>query len=68
MVEVVNDFIGRGFPGTAVEAVTSISFDDVVDCRAKIDALAAIQNQPAFTVLAAAFKRVMNIIKDNDTT
>ncbi len=64
----VNDLIGRGFPGTAVEAVTSVSFDDVVDCRAKIDALAAIQNQPAFTVLAAAFKRVMNIIKDNDTT
>jgi len=59
----VNDLIGRGIPGSAVEAVTSVSFDDVVDCRAKIDALAAIREQPAFTVLAAAFKRVMNIIK-----
>ena len=59
----VNDIIGKGVPGSAVEAVTSVSFDDVVDCRAKIDALAAIRNQPAFTVLAAAFKRVMNIIK-----
>lgn len=59
----VNDLIGRGIPGSAVEAVTSVSFDDVVDCRAKIDALAAIREQPSFTVLAAAFKRVMNIIK-----
>jgi glycyl-tRNA synthetase beta chain len=59
----VNDLIGNGVPGSAVEAVTSVSFDDAVDCRARIDALAAIGNQPAFTVLAAAFKRVMNIIK-----
>jgi len=64
----VNDLIGRGIPGSAVEAVTSVSFNDVVDCRAKIDALAAIREQPAFTVLAAAFKRVMNIIKDNVET
>ena len=61
----VNDMIGKGVPGSAVEAVTSVSFDDVVDCRAKIDALAAIRDQPAFTVLAEAFKRVMNIIKDH---
>ena len=64
----VNDLIGRGVPGSAVEAVTSVSFDDVVDCHAKIDALAAIREQETFTVLAAAFKRVMNIIKDNDET
>jgi glycyl-tRNA synthetase beta chain len=62
----VNDLIGRGVPGSAVEAVTSVGFDDVVDCHAKIDALAAIREQETFTVLAAAFKRVMNIIKDND--
>ncbi len=59
----VNDLTGKGVPGVAVEAVTSVVFDDVVDCRARIDALTAIRNQPAFTVLAAAFKRVMNIIK-----
>jgi glycyl-tRNA synthetase beta chain len=64
----VNDLIGRGIPGSAVEAVTSVAFDDVVDCRAKIDALAAIREQPAFTVLAAAFKRVMNIIKGHHAT
>ena len=64
----VNDLIGKGVPGSAVEAVTSVAFDDVVDCRARIDALAAIRNQPAFTVLAAAFKRVMNIIKGHHAT
>jgi glycyl-tRNA synthetase beta chain len=63
----INDLIGRGIPGAAVEAVTSVSFDDVVDCRARIDALAAIREQEAFTVLAAAFKRVMNIVKGNNT-
>jgi glycyl-tRNA synthetase beta chain len=64
----VNDLTGQGVPGAAVEAVTSISFDDVVDCRARIDALAAIREQPSFTVLAAAFKRVMNIIKGHHQT
>jgi len=64
----VNDLTGRGIPGSAVEAVTSVSFDDVLDCRAKIDALAAIREQPSFTVLAAAFKRVMNIIKGHYAT
>jgi len=42
-----------------------VSFDDVVECRRKIDALMTISKQPAFTLLAAAFKRVMNIIKDS---
>ena len=64
----VNDLIGRGVPGSAIEAVTTVSFDDVVDCRARIDALSAIREQPSFTVLAAAFKRVMNIIKGHDAT
>ena len=64
----VNDLIGRGIPGSAVEAVTSVAFDDAVDCRARIDALAEIREQPSFTVLAAAFKRVMNIIKEHHGT
>jgi glycyl-tRNA synthetase beta chain len=64
----VNDLIGKGIPGSAVEAVTSVAFDDIVDCRGRIDALAAIRNQSAFTILAAAFKRVMNIIKGHNPT
>jgi glycyl-tRNA synthetase beta chain len=61
----VNDMVARGIPRAAIEAVISVSFDDVVDCRARIEALAAVKEQPTFAVLAAAFKRVMNIIKDS---
>ena len=64
----VNDLISKGVPAEAVEAVTSISFDDVVDCRKKIDALVSISSQPAFAFLAGSFKRVMNIIKDHGNT
>ncbi len=63
-----NDLISEGVPAEAVEAVTSISFGDVVDCRKKIEALVSISSQPAFTLLAGSFKRVMNIIKDHDDT
>ncbi|MHB8988120.1 MAG: glycine--tRNA ligase subunit beta [Desulfobulbia bacterium] len=63
-----NDLTGQGIPAEAVEAVTSISFDDPVDCRRKINALMAISGQEAFTVLAGAFKRVINIIKENSET
>jgi glycyl-tRNA synthetase beta chain len=61
----VNDLTAQGIPVEAVEAVTAISFDDPVDCRRRIDALMAIRRQEAFAILARAFKRVNNIIKDN---
>ncbi len=63
----VNDLAARGITREAIEAVTSVSFDNVVDCHARINALVAIKNQPAFTILAAAFKRVMNIVKQNSS-
>ncbi|MDD3813919.1 MAG: glycine--tRNA ligase subunit beta [Desulfocapsaceae bacterium] len=62
----VNDAVSKGLDQEAVEAVTSLDFDDVNDCRKKIDALAAIRNEQAFAVLAAAFKRIRNIIKDHE--
>ncbi len=61
----VNDLTGRGVPAAAVEAVTSVCFEDPVDSRARINALVAISGQETFTLLAGAFKRVNNIIKDN---
>ncbi len=64
----VNDLVSRGIPIEAVEAVTSVGFDDVMDCRLKIDALVAISARETFTLLAGAFKRVINIIKDNRDT
>lgn len=62
----VNDGAAAGLDPQAVEAVTSLGFDDVNDCRKKIDALTAIRDEEAFAVLAAAFKRIRNIIKDNE--
>jgi glycyl-tRNA synthetase beta chain len=61
----VNELTGKGVPGSAVEAVTSVVFDDALDCTQRIRALAAVQGEETFTILAGSFKRVRNIIKDN---
>lgn len=61
----VNDLTAQGIPAETVEAVTSVTFEDVVDCRHRIDALVAIGRQESFALLAGSFKRVKNIIKDN---
>jgi len=63
-----NDLTGQGIPAEAVEAVISVAFDDMVDCRHRITALVAINAQPAFALLAGSFKRVNNIIKENTDT
>ncbi len=60
-----NDLVGRGISGAAVEAATSVRFDDPTDSRARIDALLAISGQESFSLLAGSFKRVKNIIKKN---
>ncbi|MEW6595611.1 MAG: glycine--tRNA ligase subunit beta [Thermodesulfobacteriota bacterium] len=64
----LNDLTAQGLPVEAVEAVVSVEFDDVVDCRRRIEALIAINTQPAFALLAGSFKRVNNIIKENVDT
>lgn len=46
-----------------VEAVLSAGFDDVVDAEDRLKAMAAIVGRPDFEPLAAAFKRVVNIIE-----
>jgi len=64
----VNDQLSKGADAEAVEAVTSIEFEDVIDCKKKIAALTAIMSEDAFAVLAASFKRIRNIIKENRAT
>ncbi len=64
----INDQTAHGVPLGAVEAVVSVDFDDVVDCRKRIKALVAISEQSAFPLLAGSFKRVNNIIKDHSRT
>jgi glycyl-tRNA synthetase beta chain len=64
----VNDLISRGWAAELVEAATSVAFDDLNDCLLRIEALAEIQRDPAFVVLAGSYKRVRNIVKDNHDT
>ena len=52
------------YPGDVVDAVVAVSFDDLVQTSAKIEALAEFKNRPDFEPLAVAFKRVCNIVKE----
>jgi glycyl-tRNA synthetase beta chain len=58
----VNLMAGR-YPGDVVDAVTAVSFDDLVVLEKKMAALAEFRIRPDFEQLAVAFKRVSNIIK-----
>ncbi len=64
----VNDQVGRGAHQEAVEAVTTVGFDDVNDALQKIAALTEIRGKEDFSVLTASFKRIRNIIKENRAT
>jgi glycyl-tRNA synthetase beta chain len=64
----INDMIAKGYDAGAVEAATSVAFDDVNDCAARIEAFIAIRQEEAFNVLATSFKRIRNITKDNQET
>ena len=63
-----NELTGRGTPPEAVEAVLTVEFVELNDCRKRIEALLEVSALPAFNLLAGAFKRVNNIIKDNRDT
>jgi glycyl-tRNA synthetase beta chain len=49
------------FDGDLVDAVLAAGFDDVVDARRRLEALASVKTRPDFAPLAMAFKRVANI-------
>jgi glycyl-tRNA synthetase beta chain len=60
-----NDLVASGLPQEVVEAATSVSCDDLVDCFARINALRGLHGENEFKILAGSFKRIRNIIKDN---
>ncbi|MBB5346735.1 glycine--tRNA ligase subunit beta [Desulfoprunum benzoelyticum] len=64
----VNDCAAKGMDVEAVEAVVSVGFDDVIDSLERIEAFRRIRSEDAFAVLAAAYKRIRNIVKDNGDT
>lgn len=57
------NLLGNDYPGDAVDAAVSAGFDDLVDVKARIAALAEFETRADFEPLAVAFKRVGNIIK-----
>jgi glycyl-tRNA synthetase beta chain len=52
---------GEELDADLVEAVLAAGFDDVVDARRRLEALAAVKARPDFVPLAVTFKRVANI-------
>ena len=52
---------GEEMDADVVEAVLAAGFDDVVDARRRLEALAEVKRRPDFVALAVAFKRVANI-------
>ena len=63
-----NEQVAGGLLQETVEAATSVGCDDLLDCLARIDALGRIRAQKNFSVLAGSFKRIRNIIKENQST
>jgi len=55
--------VSQGVPADLVEAVLAAGLTDVVDLRAKLDALVAFRAEAAFEPLAEVFKRAINITK-----
>jgi glycyl-tRNA synthetase beta chain len=51
----------ESFDVDLVEAVLAAGFDDVVDARRRVEALAEVKRRPDFVPLAVAFKRAANI-------
>jgi len=58
--------VSQGVPSDLVEAVLAAGTTDVVDLRAKLDALVAFRGEAAFEPLAEVFKRAINITKAYD--
>ncbi len=62
----LNLLVSRGAPADLVDAVLAPGLTDVMDLRAKLDALVAFRADAAFDPLAEVFKRAINITKGYD--
>ena len=58
-----NQLVSQGHPYDVVDAVLATDAADLVRSFRKIEAMEALKSQPDFEPLAAAFKRIGNIIK-----
>jgi glycyl-tRNA synthetase beta chain len=57
----------EGFSGDVVEAALDVGIDNLVEAVKRTKAVALFKTRPDFDSLAAAFKRVVNIIKEEET-
>jgi glycyl-tRNA synthetase beta chain len=62
----LNLLVSQGAPADLVEAVLAPGLTNVVDLRAKLDALVAFRADAAFEPLAEVFKRAINITRVYD--
>ena len=58
------NLLGSTFATDVVDAAIAAGFDDLVDVKTRIAALAEFKTHPDFEPLTVAFKRVGNIIKE----
>jgi glycyl-tRNA synthetase beta chain len=56
----------QGYPLDVVEAVLASQIDDLVDARARVEAVTQFKGRPEFEPVTVAFKRVANILKGLD--
>jgi glycyl-tRNA synthetase beta chain len=61
----VNFHTSRDFPLDVVEAVVRARFDDAVDARKRVEALAGWKQRDDFDDIMIGFKRAVNILKDS---
>jgi glycyl-tRNA synthetase beta chain len=58
------NLLGTSYATDAIDAAVAAGFDDLVEVRARIAAVAEFKTHPDFEPLTMAFKRVGNIIKE----
>jgi glycyl-tRNA synthetase beta chain len=58
-----NFLLDKGYPFDVIDAVLSISFDELLDVQGRIDALRKAREWKDFESIVIAFKRAMNILK-----
>ncbi len=60
--------VSQGYSPDVVDASLAVGIDDLVNVSIRTKALADFKERPDFDSLATAFKRVVNIIKEPETT
>jgi len=55
--------LDKGYPSDMIDAVVTVTFDDLLDVQGRIDALREAREWKDFESIVIAYKRAMNILK-----